>query len=38
MMENGNRKEAVYSNWNQISREIFSHIRADIEGNLAFPT
>ncbi len=38
IIDKGRRKQAVYSNWNQISREIFSHIRADIEGNLAFPT
>jgi len=35
MMENGNRKEAVYSNWNPVSKEIFGNMRADIEKDLA---
>ena len=31
------RKQAIYSNWNPISREIFGNIRADLEGNLVIP-
>jgi transposase len=34
---NGHRKQAIYSNWNPISREIFGNIRADLEGNLIIP-
>ncbi len=37
MMENGNRKEAIYSNWNPVSKEIFGNMRADIDKNLAIP-
>jgi len=28
IIENGKRKEAVYSNWNRISREVFANIRS----------
>lgn len=33
----GHRKQAIYSNWNPISREILGNIRADLEGNLVIP-
>jgi transposase len=29
IVENGRRKEAVYSNWNPISREVFANIRSN---------
>ncbi len=34
---NGHSKQAIYSNWNPISREIFGNIRADLKGNLVIP-
>ena len=37
IIDKGRRKQAVYSNWNQISREIFGNIRTDIEKDLAIP-
>jgi transposase len=33
MIEKGRRKQAVYSNWNPVSREIFDNIRAEIGRN-----
>ncbi len=33
----GRRKQAIYSNWNPISREIFGNIRADLEREQAVP-
>lgn len=37
MIEEGRRKQAVYSNWNPISREIFGNIRAEIGRNPWIP-
>ena len=37
MIEEGKRKQAVYSNWNPVSREIFGNIRAEIGGNPWIP-
>ena len=33
----GRRRQAIYSNWDSISEEIFGNIRADLEGNPAIP-
>lgn len=38
MIEKGRRKQAVCSNWNPISREIFGNIRSDFLRNEAIPT
>lgn len=37
MIEKGRRKQAIYSNWNPISKEIFGNIRADLDGIPAIP-
>ena len=37
MIEKGRRKQAVYSNWNPVSREIFENIRSDFGRNPWIP-
>ena len=37
MIEKGRRKQAIYSNWNPISKEIFGNIRADLDGIPVIP-